>query len=54
MLSTFNCGVGFNIVVSQSDKNDIIEIISKYHACYEIGEIVKADKKIIFENKISW
>lgn len=54
MLSTFNCGVGFNIVVSQADKNNIIEIISKYYNCYEIGEIVKADKKIIFENKILW
>lgn len=54
MLSTFNCGVGFNIVVSQADKNNIIQIISKYYNCYEIGEIVKADKKIIFENKILW
>lgn len=54
MLATFNCGVGLNIVVSQADKNKLIEIVSKYHSCYEIGKIVKADKKIIFENKILW
>ena len=54
MLRTFNCGVGFNVVVAQKVKAQVIEHISKFYDCYEIGTIEKGDRKVEFENKIYW
>lgn len=54
MLSTFNCGTGLCIVASKAESKQITGIISEYYDCYEIGEIVKGEKKVIFENSIKW
>lgn len=54
MLNTFNCGVGFNLVVPAPYKDYIIHRVSKYYDCYEIGEIIKGNKKIEFNNKLNW
>ena len=54
MLHTFNCGVGFNVVVSQKHKDTVINHIKKYHNCYEIGKIEKGNAKIVFENRLNW
>lgn len=54
MLRTFNCGVGFNIVVSYKDKDMVMKHIGKYYDCYEIGTVKKGDRKIVFENKLNW
>ena len=53
MLSTFNCGVGLNIVVSQDCKETVIQKISKYYDCYEVGTIIKGTKKVAFKNHIA-
>ncbi|MBD5135013.1 MAG: phosphoribosylformylglycinamidine cyclo-ligase [Lachnospiraceae bacterium] len=54
MLRTFNCGVGFNIVVSEKYKDMVINHVKKYYDCYEIGKIIKGNRKVIFENRINW
>lgn len=54
MLNTFNCGVGFNIVVSQKDKDFVMNHIQKTYDCYEIGVIEKGSNKILFQNRINW
>lgn len=54
MLRTFNCGVGFNVVVAPKDKNQVINHIKKFYDCYEIGTIEMCDRKIKFENRINW
>ncbi|MBR3598938.1 MAG: phosphoribosylformylglycinamidine cyclo-ligase, partial [Lachnospiraceae bacterium] len=54
MLRTFNCGVGFNVVVAQKDKDAVIRHINQFYDCYEIGVIEKGDRKVEFENKIYW
>lgn len=54
MLSTFNCGVGLNILVSEEWKARVIENINRYYQCYEIGRVVKGSKKVDFKNHISW
>ena len=54
MLRTFNCGVGFIIVTSQEKKDEVMRHVGKFYDCYEIGEIGKGEKKIVFENRISW
>lgn len=54
MLHTFNCGVGFNVIVSQKYKKTAVDHISKWYDCYEIGVIEKGNKKVVFENRINW
>lgn len=54
MLRTFNCGVGFNVVVSQKDKATVMKHIGQFYDCYEIGEIERGDSKIVFEKRINW
>ena len=54
MLRTFNCGVGFNLVVSQRNKDVVMEHIHPFFDCYEIGEIVKGEEKVVFEKRINW
>lgn len=54
MLSTFNCGVGLNIVVSAMHVREVIQKVSRFFPCYEIGTIQKGNKKISFHNHIIW
>lgn len=54
MLRTFNCGVGFNVVVAQKDKNAVMKHIGQFYDCYEIGIIEEGVNKVVFENRINW
>lgn len=54
MLHTFNCGVGFNLVVPQQDKAMVMEHVGKFYDCYEIGVIEQGRDKIVFEQRINW
>lgn len=54
MLRTFNCGVGFNVVVAQKDKAAVIKHINRFYDCYEIGIIETGEPKVKFENRINW
>lgn len=54
MLRTFNCGVGFNVVVAQKDKDAVMRHINQFYDCYEIGAIEKGDSKVVFEKKMNW
>lgn len=51
MLRTFNCGVGFNLVVSQRNKAMVMKHINQF---YEIGKIEKEVNKVIFEKRMNW
>ena len=54
MLRTFNCGVGFVLVVSREEKEDAVRRISQHYPCYEIGRITKGDRKIAMKGRLSW
>jgi len=54
MLRTFNCGVGFNVVVAPKEKDLVMKHINQFYDCYEIGRIEKGDVKVEFENRINW
>lgn len=54
MLRTFNCGVGFNLVVSRKDKAAVVKHITQFYDCYEIGSIIKGNDKVVFENRLNW
>ena len=54
MLSTFNCGVGFVLVVHREAAAQTAAYLSRYYDCYEIGCIRANEQKIVMENKLNW
>ena len=54
MLKTFNCGVGFCLIVKKKNVKKIKKYFSKQYMPYEIGYISKNKKKINIYNKIKW
>ena len=54
MLRTFNCGVGFNLVVPQIHVKEVIKHIGNFYDCYEIGRVEKGDVKVVFRNRVNW
>ena len=54
MLRTFNCGVGFTVVVAQKDKDTVMKHINRFYDCYEIGKIEEGERKVVFEKRVNW
>ena len=54
MLKTFNCGVGFCLVINPKNLNKIIRYFGRNFKPYIIGKIVKNSKKVKLSGKISW
>ena len=54
MLRTFNCGVGFCMIVSQKNVNKIKKIFPKNYMPYEIGYISKNQNKINLSKTLKW
>lgn len=54
MLRTFNMGVGFLLVTSQEEKQQVIRHVSKYYDCYEIGSIQQGRKAVEFTGRLNW
>ena len=54
MLKTFNCGVGFCIIVDRKKIKKIKKMFSKNFTPYEIGSVSKKNNKYNITNKIKW
>ncbi len=54
MLKTFNCGVGFCIIIKKNNFNKVKKFFSKNYKPYVIGKIVTGKNKIQFNEKINW
>ncbi len=54
MLKTFNCGVGFCLIVNKQKVNKIKKFFSKEYQPYQIGYITNGSVKIKSFNKIKW
>ena len=54
MLKTFNCGVGFCLIINPRNLKKINKHFSKDYKPYVIGKISKNSKKIKFNGKINW
>ena len=54
MLRTFNCGVGFCIIINKKNSKKIKKYFTKEYMPYEIGYVSENIKKINFYNTIKW
>ena len=54
MMKTFNCGVGFCIIVPKKNVPKIKKIFSKNYMPYEIGYISKGKNRINLSNFLKW
>ena len=54
MLKTFNCGVGFCLIVEKKNINKIKKYFSKDFKPYEIGYISRDKKRFNSYNKMKW
>ena len=54
MMKTFNCGVGFCLIVSKKNSEKIKRQFSKKYIPYEIGYVSKGKKKINLVNSLKW
>ena len=54
MMKTFNCGIGFCIIVSKKNVVKIKKFFSKKFMPYEIGFISKNKKRINLSNSLIW
>jgi phosphoribosylformylglycinamidine cyclo-ligase len=54
MMKTFNCGVGFCLIVKKKNIFKIKKFFSKQYTPYEIGYISKNKKRFSLSNSIKW
>ncbi len=54
MLKTFNCGIGFCLIIKPKNLNKIGKYFSKEFKPYVIGKIISGSKKVKLNDKIKW
>jgi phosphoribosylformylglycinamidine cyclo-ligase len=54
MLKTFNCGVGFCLIINPKNLKRTIKFFTKEFKPYVIGKIVKGKNKVKLNGKIDW
>tara|TARA_B100000579_G_scaffold434399_1_gene455226 strand:- start:377 stop:544 length:168 start_codon:yes stop_codon:yes gene_type:complete len=54
MIKTFNCGVGFCLVIKSNNFNKVIKNFKGKYKPYLIGKIISGKKRVKFVNKIKW
>ena len=54
MLKTFNCGVGFCIIINKKNINKVKKYFTKDYMPYEIGYVSESVKKLNLYNTIKW
>ena len=54
MLRTFNCGVGFCIILEPKNLNKVKKIFTKEYKPYIIGKIIPGKNKVKLDKKIDW
>ena len=54
MLKTFNCGVGFCLIIEQKNLIKVKKFFSRKYEPYVIGKIVSGKNKVKLNEKINW
>jgi phosphoribosylaminoimidazole synthetase len=54
MLKTFNCGVGFCLIIDKKNLKNVQSVFEKKYKPYVIGEISISKKKVNLSGKVNW
>ena len=54
MLKTFNCGVGFCLIIKKNNFNKITKYFSQKYKPYVIGKICRGKIKVKLNEKLHW
>ena len=54
MIKTFNCGVGFCLIINKRNFKKVIKFFAKQYQPYIIGKISPGKKNVILNDKINW
>ena len=54
MLKTFNCGIGFCIIINSKNLTKIKKFFSKNYEPYVIGKMISGKNKVKLNEKINW
>ena len=54
MLKTFNCGVGFCLIIKPKNYQSVCKYFGKKFKPYVIGKIIKNSKNIKISGKVPW
>ncbi len=54
MLKTFNCGVGFCLIINQKNLNKVQSYFPKNYKPYVIGKIISGKNKVKLNGSINW
>ena len=54
MLKTFNCGVGFCLIINKKNLNKVVRCFSSNFKPYVIGKIIAGKNRVKLNDKISW
>ena len=54
MYKTFNCGVGFCLIIDPKNFNKVYKVFKENFKPYVIGKITKGKNLVKLKNKISW
>ena len=54
MLKTFNCGVGFCLIIDPKNLDKVKKFFTKDYKPYVIGKIILGKNKIKLNEKINW
>ena len=54
MIKTFNCGVGFIVIIKKKNLNKMKKYFEKEYKPYVIGKIIKGKSKVLLDGKINW
>ena len=54
MLKTFNCSIGFCIIINPKNIKKVKKYFSKTYQPYVIGKITKNSKRVNFSGKVNW
>ncbi len=54
MLKTFNCGIGFCLILNPKNLKKIKKFFTKKYKPYVIGKIISGKNKVKFNEKINW
>ena len=54
MYKTFNCGIGFCIIIDMNNLLKVKKYFKKEFEPYIIGKVIKGKSRVVLKNKISW